>query len=117
MSRYLVEGIRRDLNKGLRVGVVAHTMVGGRAVFAAVAEAMKDDAEKVYKANGNERITTKEGGEFRVFSRQSKGLRGVSLDVLVIADRGAYTYEQYSDLMEEVLPTLDTSANSELISA
>jgi hypothetical protein len=92
-------------------------MVGGHEIFASVAEAMKDDAEKITRANGNERITSKEGGEFRVFSRRSKGMRGASLDVLVIADRGAYTYEQYSDLMEEALPTMATSPNFELIPA
>jgi hypothetical protein len=117
MSRYLVEGIKADLARGLRVGVVAHTMVGAREVFASVAEAMKNDAEKITRTNGNERVTSKEGGEFRVFSRHSKGMRGVSLDVLVIADRGAYTYEQYRDLMEEALPVMATSTNFELIPA
>ena len=92
MNRYVVEGIKADLAKGLGVGVVAHTMVGAHEVFASVAEAMKDDAEKITRTNGNERITTKGGGEFRVFSRRSKGMRGVSLDVLLIADRAAYTY-------------------------
>lgn len=117
MSRYLVEGIRRDLAKGLRVGVVAHTMVGARAIFASVSDAMKDDAEKITKANGNERITSKEGGELRVFSLNSRGMRGVVLDVLVVADRGAYSFEQFQKLMEEVTPVMATRPNFELIPA
>lgn len=117
MSRYLTEGVKRDLAKGLRVGVVAHTMVGARAVFADVADAMKDDAETISRTNGAERITTKEGGEFRVFSRQSRGMRGVSLDVLIVADRGAYSYEQFQSLMEEVTPIMATRPNFELIAA
>lgn len=115
MSRYLTEGVKRDLAKGLSVGLVAHTMVGARAVFASVTDAMKDDAEKISRANGAERITTKQGGEFRVFSRQSRGMRGVSLDVLVVADRGAYTYEQFRSLMEDVTPIMGTRPNFELI--
>lgn len=117
MSRYLIEGVTRDLAKGLRVAVVAHTMVGARAIFADVAAAMKDDAERISRTNGAERITAKGGGEFRVFSRQSRGMRGVSLDVLVIADRGAYSYEQFQSLMEEVTPIMATRPNFELITA
>lgn len=117
MSRYLVEGIRRDLAQGLRVGVLAHTMVGARAIFGSVAEAMKDNAETITRTNGKERITSKEGGVFHVFSRQSRGMRGVSLDVLVITDSAAYGYEEFRRLMEDVLPMGNTSRNFELIPA
>lgn len=117
MSRYLVEGIRSDLARGLRVGVVAHTMVGASEIFRSVAEAMEGDAEKITRTNGQQRITSKEGGVFSVFSSQSRGMRGVSLDVLVIADRAAYTYEQLQSLMEEALPMGNASRNFELIPA
>ncbi|UXM92563.1 hypothetical protein [Paenarthrobacter sp. JL.01a] len=117
MSRYVVEGIQRDLANGLRVGLVGFTQVGAHEVFSRVAEVMAETAEKITRTNGRERITSREGGELHIFSRQSRAMRGVSLDVLVILDSRAYTYGQYTALMEEALPMLDASTDSEIIPA
>lgn len=115
MGRYLSEGIQRDLAKGLRVGLIAFTRTGSRAVFESVADAMKGEAKSISKANGAERITSNEGGVFRTFAHTQGGLSGETLDVLIIIDRAKYSLDQIQSIKREALPLGDTRPNFELI--
>lgn len=102
MNRYIADGICRDLAEGKRVGLVALTRRCSRATFNLVAETIGDEAERVIKADGRELIITASGGELRIFTLSPSGLRGVSLDVLVIPDRDAIPYDRMMRLLDDI---------------
>lgn len=84
MSRYLVEGLISDIERGKYVLYVGRNRAEVQAVFAACAG--RAEFVKVYRSNGRERISHESGGvvEFRTAGQT---LRGVAPDVLVVSDR------------------------------
>ena len=117
VNRYITDGIKADLAKGLRVGVVAPGLVTARQTFDDVARSIGDEARRITRTNGAERITTASGGELRIFSVSRERLRGVQLDVLVILNRDLLSAGRMTRLWEDIeviraiRPELDVIAN------
>jgi hypothetical protein len=115
MNRYVIDGIKADLFDGKRVGVIAGTLVGSRAIFHDVAEAIGGDAKRITRASGNERIYMANGGELRLYALNRSSLRGEIPDVIVILSRDSIAPDRLSNLLDELAPIRATNPNLEVI--
>lgn len=87
MNRYIVQGIINDLHQGKRVALIGPRRVLARHVFMDVIHtAPAEGIRRVTVSNGNEQVDMLNGGRLTVAAATRTGLRGVTLDVLVLLD-------------------------------
>lgn len=82
MSRYLIDGMRKDAEEGKRVLYCSSTGRDARATFEQMAAEAAPEV-KVYRANGSESLTWPNGGRI-TFHFAGRGLRGMEADVTVV---------------------------------
>ncbi len=83
MNRYTAAGVLADMRQGRRVVVLSGTQTEARQAFAQVVT-YTAEGEKVYRANGNERIAAVSGGGWVKFGTSGGNrFRGITADVVV----------------------------------
>jgi hypothetical protein len=112
-TEMLLPRIRMGLERGERILHTAQNRTLPRAVFMRVAATIpyKDLAAPVRFANGQERITMRNGGSYTIIAPQ-RGARGLSADTLIFDE--VREFEDF-DVIAAATPTLTASHNPQVI--
>ena len=88
MNRYAISGILRDAEQGKSVAVFAHSRASLREAFGVMAQHC-DDAARIVRSNGRERIDLPNGGRITFHCAAAGGGRGLSVDVAYVDEWNA----------------------------
>ena len=116
MNSYVTASLLDEARNGRRAVAITGTMAAAQASFREAAQ-MAPDAERVYRANGRERVTFAGGGELRFLSARCGGHRGLSADTVFIDWDAFESADQYRTLYSEVAPIVAASATGKVVRA
>jgi hypothetical protein len=100
VNRYVIEGLAADLRAGKHIGLMSVTRNVSRHTFTDLAVTVGAGSAEVRRANGQERITHASGGTLTVLTAKADSLRGLLLNVLVIADWEHIDMGAAADIMD-----------------
>lgn len=76
-----------------------------------------ENSWKLYRGSGTERIQFSNGSSIRILVPQADAFRGDAYDMVILDESGAATPEMSRDIVQGLLPTMDTRPGAQLIVA
>lgn len=113
MNKYAAVGLAEEAAQGRRILVITENQAEAQNSLTCFNTMDNPNVERVYRANGQERITFKSGGAIIFRSFRSQGHRGISVDT-VFLDAGV---DQAMHDPEGVMACIATSTAGAVIRA